>query len=88
MSSTNKPKSPWFALLQTEKPRANRPVIAGGGSPNSVLSAADVIAIRERYERGGITHKELGAEYGVSGTTIGGIIRRKRWKGILGENNG
>lgn len=85
MSSTNKQKTHWFSLIHSEKPRSNRPAVAGGGAPNSVLSADDVIAIRARYERGGITHKELGAEFGVSGTTIGGIIRRKRWKGILGE---
>lgn len=45
----------------------------------SPLTTAQVRQIRIRYERGGITMKQLGVEFGVHRMTVNNIIRRKRW---------
>ena len=43
------------------------------------LTDGDVIAIRQRYQAGGITQRSLAAQYGVNRGTIWRIIRRRRW---------
>jgi hypothetical protein len=45
----------------------------------SPLTTAQVRQIRIRYERGGVTQKQLGVEFGVHTGTIKGIIQRRRW---------
>jgi len=44
------------------------------------LTSNDVITIRNRYSTEQIKQKDLAIEYGVSRSTIGDIIRRKKWK--------
>ena len=46
------------------------------------LTAEVVRAIRERYTSGGITQKELGAEYGVGRANVSLILSRKIWQHI------
>lgn len=52
----------------------------GETSPLAVLTAAQVDEIRTRYAAGGVFQRELAAEYGVSQTQIGRIVRLVRWK--------
>lgn len=52
-----------------------------GEAHGQAKATADTVrAIRERYAAGGITHKELGREYGLSRLTVGDIIRRRIWR--------
>ncbi len=46
------------------------------------LTAAQVVSIREEYAAGGITHRELGARYGVRKETIGKVVRFRNWKKV------
>ena len=39
------------------------------------LSEAEAVDIRERYAAGGVTHRELAAEFGVKRSTISYLIR-------------
>jgi hypothetical protein len=55
----------------------------GSNNGRAVLSAHDVIAIREAWVISeGITMAGLGRQYGVTAVTIGGIIKRRLWKHI------
>ena len=47
--------------------------------PLAKLTEEQVRAIRAEYAAGGITQPALGAKYGVSGSTIGDIVRRETW---------
>ena len=49
-------------------------------SGSAILTAVDVQEIRKRYAQGQVTQQRLADEYGLSQTTISGIIRRKQWK--------
>jgi len=46
------------------------------------LTPKDVVRIREIASVGNRSNRSLGLEYGVSGHTIGEIIKRKTWKGV------
>ena len=48
----------------------------------SKLTEKSVLEIRLRYASGGITHRQLSVEYGVSRPLISQIIRRETWKHI------
>jgi hypothetical protein len=60
--------------------KARRP--RGSNNPQAKLTEKQVIALRERYARGGITHNQLAAEYGVSPALIGHVVTRKAWRHI------
>ncbi len=49
---------------------------------NAKLSTRDVQRIRRRYHRGGITHRELAAQYDVSGATITNAVNRVSYKEV------
>lgn len=54
----------------------------GETNGQSILTADDVLAMRRRYAAGGITQRELAAEYGVTASLVTLIIRGKRWAHI------
>lgn len=51
----------------------------GEGNGQARLNADAVMAIRRRYAAGGVTHRELAKEYGVTHPTIGQLLRGKAW---------
>ena len=54
----------------------------GTNNPQAVLTDAEVVEIRERWDWGErMAH--LAEEYGVSKTNIGHIVSRKRWRHLL-----
>ena len=46
------------------------------------LTEKQVLEIRDEYAKGETTHRKLALEYDVAFSTIGEIIRRKKWKHI------
>ncbi len=56
------------------------PKVSGEAHPRAKLTALQVRDIRRRYASEGITHQALANEYGLDKSTIGDIIRRKRWR--------
>lgn len=53
--------------------------IFGSAHGMSKLNESSIVEIRRRYAAGGITHRELGIEFGVHKTSIGYIISREIW---------
>jgi hypothetical protein len=49
---------------------------------NAKLSEEQVLELRARYEAGGISQKDLAAEYGISHALVSFIVTRKAWKHI------
>lgn len=60
------------------KGRAN--MLRGSKQPQAKLTEDDVRYIRKVYAEGGVTYKQLGAQFGVSSTSIYQVITRKFWK--------
>jgi hypothetical protein len=46
------------------------------------LTEVQIREIRQKYNEDGISHRQLGIEYGVSHRLIGGIVKLTRWKHI------
>lgn len=46
----------------------------------SKLTDAAVVAIRTRHAAGGVTRRQLAADYGIHVHTVGNVLRRKTWK--------
>ncbi len=63
------------AARKSRRPRGEKNV-------NAKLREVQVREIRLRYAAGGITQKELAAEYGVSCALISVIVTRKAWRHI------
>lgn len=53
-----------------------------GEQVNHKLTEADVLDIRQRYAGGGLTQKELAAEYELHQVTVSEIVTRKIWTHI------
>lgn len=53
---------------------------SGDECGSSKLTSGQVAAIRQRYNAGGVTQKQLGTEYGVAEATIRSIIIRRTWR--------
>jgi hypothetical protein len=66
------------------KGRVHLPAQDGSNNPQAKLTEAQVLAIRERYAAGGILHRELAPEFGVSVPTIAGIVRGEYWPHVGG----
>lgn len=60
--------------------KATRHAPPGEAHPMAKLTAIDVERIRALYAKGGVSHRQLGEVFGVSGTQIGLIVRGMRWK--------
>lgn len=54
----------------------------GETHPNSPLTAAQVLAIRDRVARRESSQAALAREYGISQTAISAIVRRKTWRHV------
>lgn len=63
------------AARKGRKPRGSR-------NPKAKLDESQVLAIRERYARDGVTQQALANEYGVDRTAVQHIVHRKAWKHI------
>ena len=63
------------------KGRANMRPPSGARNPNAKLSACHVRDILSQH-RNGESNAQLARRFGVSGQTIGSIIRRETWKHI------
>lgn len=63
-----------------EKGRAVHP--HGEQHERAKLTAADVLAIRQRYTQGGVSYGDLASEYGIARATIQQIIERRTWKSV------
>ena len=57
-----------------------RRTLNGERRPQAKLTDAEVDEIRERYAAGGISQKDLGAQYGVSGSAVSAIVNYRRRK--------
>ena len=53
--------------------------LRGERNPRAKLTAAEVLAIRNRYETRGETIRALSAAYGVAVDTVRDIVRRETW---------
>lgn len=65
-----------------EQQMSNRRSNGGEFHGSAKLTVTDVIAIR-KLAADGMTHRALGAVFGVSHTNIGDIVRRKEWRQLL-----
>ncbi len=66
-----------YEAYRTEAKTAKRE-----NNPNSKLTDATVIEIRDRYRAGGISQAELGRQFNVTQRTISYAVRKKTWAGI------
>jgi hypothetical protein len=57
-------------------------LMRGDSHSSAKLSSAQVIEIRARYAAGGVFHRELAAEFGVSVGLIGHIMIKRCWKHV------
>lgn len=48
-------------------------------NPTSKLNEKQVMAIRDKYNKGGVSHRELASEFGVGKATITRILSGKNW---------
>lgn len=63
-----------------ERGRANTP--RGEKSGRAKLTVEQVKALREEYARGGVTHRQLAARYGMAHGTIGALLRGTAWRTV------
>lgn len=54
----------------------------GSRSPRSRLTEAQVVEMRQRYAAGGVTHRQLAAEYGVNHGSIARILSGEYWRHV------
>jgi HNH endonuclease/helix-turn-helix protein len=58
----------------------HRPAPPGEHHPNARLSAAQVVAIRERYAQGGISQRALAQEVGIGQSQLNRILLGLSWR--------
>jgi len=67
-------------MFRTQVQRAGTGLRCGAMNPCAKLTESQVLEIRRRYARGGITQRELGDGFDCSVHTVYDIIHRKSWK--------
>jgi hypothetical protein len=60
--------------------KARRP--RGSDNSQAKLTEEQVLALRAQYARGGITQKELAAQYSISHALVSFIVTRRAWRHI------
>jgi hypothetical protein len=61
-------------------PKAGHNAPKGEANHHSKLTEEIVAEIRRRYAAGGVRQVDLGAEYGISGAHVCGIVKGRFWK--------
>lgn len=73
----------WATRKQNNDDRfAHGTIVRGDDHPTRKLSEDEVVEIRQRYAAGGVFHRELAAEFGVSRECVGVICRKERWRHV------
>jgi hypothetical protein len=54
----------------------------GSHNHQAKLTEGQVLAMRDQYAAGGVTHRQLASQYGVSTALVSVILARKAWKHI------
>jgi hypothetical protein len=72
--------NPEHLFLGTQTDNMRDMAAKGRGVYRARLTAEQVRTIRARYAAGGVTQRELGAEYGLTPMGIGHIIRHQTWR--------
>jgi hypothetical protein len=57
-------------------------------NPTSKLTEEQVVAIRIRYEEGGVSHRALAVEFGVGKATVTRILSGQNHEMAMGANQG
>jgi hypothetical protein len=55
---------------------------AGEGNTNAKLTAEDVVAIRELFDRGEATRADIARRYGITWPAVDKIVKRTSWANI------
>lgn len=69
----------WHAAVR-ESARAARAARGCHHHASTKLDPAKVKMIRERYAKGGVTQRQLAAQYGVAQITVSFLLRRVTWR--------
>ena len=69
-------------FLQSDRHPAKLGAFRGEGNGQAILSDNDIRFIRAKYAAGGVTHKQLAEEFGVTRPSISRVVSRKTWKHV------
>ncbi len=69
-------------VMSAETIQRNSDINKGEGNPFSKLTEKDILQIRRRYKKGGISQTQLAEEYNVSQKNIGLIVIGEAWAHI------
>jgi hypothetical protein len=77
----------FMPMCRTHHKQYDKPETAhrGASNGNAKLNRAKVLAIRERYDAGGISQQALADEYHVTKTNVRYIVQRKSWAWLESE---
>lgn len=70
----------------TEQVQKRGKAVGIGSRGRRKLTDEQVLEIVFRYQAGGVTYKQLGAEYGVKGCSIGAIFFGRSYAWLTGFN--
>ncbi len=73
--------------LDNIRDRVARGRYRGAQVPSAKLTEEAVLAIRERYARGGVLLAELALEHGLNKGTVGELVRGETWKHVGGPRS-
>ena len=81
ISYLERPRSNALRSIEQDR-KNNRRYVRGDSHFNAKINSDAVAAIRAEYAKGEKSYSQLGVEYGLSGGTIGKIVRGVRWRAI------